>query len=418
MLFCQPWTGARISGLERGACRMARQPPMTRPLALLVELVVSRTPPSPVRPASAHFACYFLPCPTNAGQSAERTRQISTRLCSPLSPASLAALNSHFHASMDDHHVRLPINVFYRRSRLAAPPLVGDWPADQVRQFVANVGTEDGALEILHYFYNKLKPLCEGALAATARLQLSEHGPVPGSAETDTQWLRRILTHLQTVFESVLERGAPWKRIAYAEALLSKLRAGIEMHPDKWQEDARTVSYFILSTVRTVKDQASSQGRVDEDVLVRRGFFSPTLLQLEFTPSLLAVAQACLAQVYRRLFPRSSWLARSFIDRSPFDGRPTCLRGGTTAATPRAAPGGKNWRSCRRATSCGSGSNGARGFAEVGGGDRTASLRAPSASLCHSGGGRRRGGEGCLEDDGCRTGTVRWSSTPLSGTGS
>lgn len=173
---------------------------------------------------------------------------------------------------MDDHHVRLPLNVFYRRSRLAAPPLVGDWPADQVSQFVTNVGTEDRAIQILQRFYGELESLCEGALAVTLEIQLSEYGPVHGSAETDTEWLRGILSRLQAVFKSVLERGTPWDRITYAEALLSRLRAGVEMHPDKWQEDARTISYFILSTVRTVRDQASSQGHVDEDVLVRLCF--------------------------------------------------------------------------------------------------------------------------------------------------
>lgn len=171
---------------------------------------------------------------------------------------------------MSSARVRLPDDAFYRQSRLAAPPLTGDWPVEEVRQFVPTITDEHVARDILQRFYNDLKPLCNEVLAALSSTRLG-HGEIEGFAGTDAQWFRQILDGLVSVFEYVLEEGDEEDRIVHVEALRSKLRADVEKHPYDWRTNARTVAEFIIATLREVRVQALSQ-HINRELLVRSLF--------------------------------------------------------------------------------------------------------------------------------------------------
>ncbi|BGP30992.1 hypothetical protein JCM10296v2_002756 [Rhodotorula toruloides] len=138
---------------------------------------------------------------------------------------------------MSSDRVRLPDGVFYHQSRLAAPPLTGDRPVDEV-------------------------------LAALRSTQLG-HGEMEGFVGTDAQWFRQILDGLVSVFEYVLEEGDEEDRIVHIEALRSMLRADVEKHPYDWRINARTVAEFIISTLREVRVQALSQ-HINRELLWHR----------------------------------------------------------------------------------------------------------------------------------------------------
>ncbi|BGP00726.1 hypothetical protein NBRC10513v2_000849 [Rhodotorula toruloides] len=169
---------------------------------------------------------------------------------------------------MSNARVRLPDNAFYRQSRLAAPPLMGDWPVEEIRQFVPGIRDEHDAKDILQRFYDELKPLCDEVLAALHSTSFG-HGELEGFVGTDAQWFRQIIDGLVSVFEYVLEEGDAEDKIIHVEALESKLRADVEKHPYEWRTKARTVAEFIISTLREVRVQALSQ-HINRELLWHR----------------------------------------------------------------------------------------------------------------------------------------------------
>ncbi|BGP23664.1 hypothetical protein JCM10295v2_002565 [Rhodotorula toruloides] len=168
---------------------------------------------------------------------------------------------------MTSGRVRLPDDAFYHLSRLAAPPLHGEWPVEEVRQFVTTITDGQIAEGILQRFYAELKPLCEAIRANFRSIPLG-HGAIEGHAGTDIQWFDQLLDGLVSVFEYVLDEGDEEYKIVHAEALASKFRADVEAFPKNWHTKARTVAQFIFSTLRKVRRQMA-QLHINQELLWR-----------------------------------------------------------------------------------------------------------------------------------------------------